>query len=204
MMYKDSPGQYDNVKKTDGERKVNNGFVERSNLVTGGRQVELTVKLDLDFCQRGRLIPPQTEISISFKHAKDSFRIMCNSGEKEMKVVFDEIKLRMYRNYLEPEIFNQLMSEMRLNPAVYDYHRFALARKIFPIGTPNFVETLFNNDRVPEVVYIFFVDSDAIGGDYLKNPLKFNDLGIKQVTVIFFVFFLFRNNERSVSDLLRM
>lgn len=177
LLYKDDPGQYDNLDKTKDTK--NKGFVERSNLVIGGRKVTTCARIPFDFGERGTLLPPNANFSLTFQHNPDSFRIMCDKS-KEMKVVFDDIKLRVTKNYLEPEIFNQLMSEMLVSPAVYNFHRHDKYEQNLPIGAMNFQEVIFK-ERVPETVFLFFIFTEALLGNHQKNPLQFHDLDVSKV-----------------------
>lgn len=178
LLYKDDPGQYNNMAKTG--NSTNGGFIKRSNLVTGGRTVCTSARLLFDFAERGKLLPPNSDFSLTFQHNPDSFRIMC-SEEKEMKVVFEEISLRVTKSYLEPEIFNQLMTVLNSVPAVYNFHRHDKFEQNIPIGARNFHEKMFS-ERVPETVMVFFVYTDALLGKYDKNPLEFPDLDVSKVS----------------------
>lgn len=129
---------------------------------------------------QGRLFAPllsqdkyllnNTAISIILHQTNDKFRVLQLDG-KRVKCSIKKITLSGYHIHLNQKLLQQTMQKLQLTDAVYPIKRFTVQEYQVPIGSTNFnINLSLPTSALPEYIFMMYVDTGALRGDYKKSP----------------------------------
>lgn len=180
LWYPDTPTYFDEMKRSGGK---NQGFLKRSAMFVGGHKVETRVGLPYPLAQAGKLLPPGINMTFDLKQAEDQFRLMSDDPSKRMKLIIDNVWLEANGKIMDPNFYKSMVDRLTVTDARYDVVRSDVAGPFhLPPGQIEYEFTLYQS-VAPNVVYCWFVDSEAWTGSYTKNPFNFQHCNVSEIYV---------------------
>ena len=121
-------------------------------------------------------LPPHTPVHIQLHRTEDKFYIMTEpTGDAEnYRVLVSELALHVPIAMMNLPLCQSLESRMTNTPIVYHYRRQTVLSLSVPRHKQSWVtDQLFPESENPLRIFFVLVETDALLGDYKKNPYEF-------------------------------
>ena len=169
---KETPGKEETltIAAADGSK----AFIAKNTMIK--TKVRFSTILHIDFFQSQRLLIPGMTIKLRFVRNDDAFSILAPTDI--WKVKLNDLKLKIQRVTIDPEISNSIENKLQSTPICYPIIQSKI--KTFLLNTGTQSERISNVYRgvLPKTVYIALLDSAAFNGTVNKNPFVFKDFGL--------------------------
>ena len=184
MYYKDSPGSLESYNVNE-KTAVNAGLLERYERIRGSKWCDMIGRLHGDLCQLDRLLLNGVSIGIKLQPASMAFHLMSGSANTSVyKVELDSITLKVAKVQVENEIFSAHSNILsRGLTAKYPVNKTELSTYVVSKGSTLWTQTDVFQNRIPTILVIGLVSSQAYQGDFTKNPFGFHGYNLKALTV---------------------
>ena len=152
------------------------GFKERSVVFEGSNVVFFSIVPFIDLASSESYLMPGHILSLSFERGKDSFCLLSTSDDNNAyKIKIHDLTLWARKLTPLPSILNTILSKMKTQPVYYPFTRNVLREYQFHAGSVSVeIPSLFRG-RLPQSVYIFFLDNNQISGRINRNPYIFKN-----------------------------
>ena len=162
----------------------NIGWKERRAWFDKGNSVEIMAPLRCDLFNCEKFIPTHTNVSVEIIKQDDSF-ILLDYGTVATKytIMVDEMRWLVHMVDVNKTAHMAIETSLQKTPAKYPIRRVEMTRINVSQGatrTPN--HTLFQG-QIPRRIIFGCVRRDAFNGSVKQNPFRFENFGIKEVTV---------------------
>ncbi|MES2874020.1 MAG: hypothetical protein V4708_09880, partial [Bacteroidota bacterium] len=169
---KDDAGKLDDV--------TNKGYVDRKTRALKGASQDFYGKLFVDLFQQNKYMIGNVNMRIKLIRASSSYAIWCNMANERPKVVIESAKLYVRKVRLNlPILGNIAMSLSKGGVVHYPINRTEIYTIPAPAGRLDIVRDQLFYGKVPKLIVMTMVDSEAIDGVYAKNPYNFKHCNIK-------------------------
>lgn len=168
---KDSKGEMDDSNPITGR---NLGLKQRFQYTKNGHEVELEGPIYTDITMQNRFILNGVKIRIKLFPSLDSFRLMSDDSDKYGTLITD-IVLKVCKVTVSPLVTIGHDAALKLAPAIYPIKQSIV--KVYNISANSYdwtTDDLFSG-RIPSILYVTLVHSDAYTGAFGKNPYNFKN-----------------------------
>jgi len=160
------------------------GYVLRQAYISTSKALELIGPLYDDVLFQDRAILPNIPIRIKLKRASTKFSLLSASDSSEYSIEFEEAIYYVRRLIVSPTISNLHMRQISTHKALYPFTSNQIKTLSIPQNSLNAVfENIFPSSRLPQVLLVGFVESEAFNGRYSKNPYNFKSFGISNISL---------------------
>ena len=158
--------------------KVQEHFKER---MINGSYIELFAPLNLPLVKQGKLLIPHMGIHLKFHRNKPEF-VMFKDPTETSKFFIDlhEMTLHIKKRIISPTITLEL--EKKLISETSKYPLSHVIMRQFQITKNSLLysaENIFQNN-IPERMVVCFIETQALIGDYTKNPYHFQNCKLQE------------------------
>lgn len=177
----DHAGEFDDANAKSGR---NGGLLKRAAIVKGNKTVDLEGPIMHELFQIDRYILNQVGITLKFFRSRPEFALLSTTASgQNYKIKLEEVILRVCKCKINPAVILGHAKMLETTTAKYPYKKsvvkmFSLAKGLHNIS----LENLFSGTR-PDRLYIAFVLSQAVAGDFSKNPFNFQHFDIRQIAL---------------------
>lgn len=177
----DNSGEFDDVNAKTGK---NGGLLKRALLIKGSKTLDLEGPIMHELFQMDRYILNQVGISLKFYRTRPEFCLLSNSADgKNYIIKLVEVILRVCKCKINPAVILSHAKMLETTTAKYPFKKstvkmYSLAKGLLNIS----IENMCSGTR-PDRLYVAFVSSQAVAGDFTKNPFNFQHYNINQVAL---------------------
>lgn len=177
----DNSGEFDDVNAKSGK---NGGLLKRALLIKGSKTLDLEGPIMHELFQMDRYILNQVGISLKFYRTRPEFCLLSNSADgKNYIIKLVEVILRVCKCKINPAVILSHAKMLETTTAKYPFKKstvkmYSLAKGLLNIS----IENMFSGTR-PDRLYVAFVSSQAVAGDFTKNPFNFQHYNINQIAL---------------------
>jgi len=169
LFYADTPGQFGSFVSLD-----NAGFKARKEVIANSREFDFVAAVNCDLLKSATFLGPGNKLSLKFYRANDE-QLLMGITATDAKIEFTSLQL-LYSKILTvdlplPKVETHLIEHTELM-------RFPM-----PANTTNIVMKVQNGGRLPRAVYVFFVETAALNGNFAKNMLQMDNLKISSINL---------------------
>ena len=175
----DHPGEFDDVDAKSGR---NSGLLKRAAFIKGSKSIDLEGPIMHELFQMDRYILNQVGISLKFYQSRPEFCLLSTTAAgKNYKIKLEDVILRVCKCKINPAVILSHAKMLEKTTAKYPYKKSIVKMYNLAQGLHNIsLENLFSGTR-PDRLYIAFVSSKAVAGDFTKNPFNFQHFDIRQI-----------------------
>ena len=166
---------------------INGPFAQRRKSLLENEFIDFNIPLHNDLMTVEKYIPPNTKISFTIRKSSDDFLIWKEESDKnEYKIVLEDLHLKVMLLEVFPQILKNHQKLQKDGGAIrIKYTQNVLKTFAVPKGSVELKQhNLFFGNRLPDRVYITFVEQEAYNGDSKKNPFYFETVGMKEAALI--------------------
>ena len=163
--------------------RQNYAFADRFSLFGMSQTVDLEGPLMVDICQQDRLLLSGVEVNIKLWPAKQNFILLSAKDDKEFKLVFEEVYLRVCKVTPAPSILFGILDTLKNQPALYPYIRTEMRAFQVQTGQYNFHLEDMYQQNIPTEVLVCMVDAEGFHGDLKKNPFNFRPFHLSELAL---------------------
>lgn len=189
MFYKDTAGGMDSFSTKSAENEspanTNTGLMQRNELVSDGKDFELMGPLHADLCKLGKLLPNGLNIGIKLYRSSTAFSLMTPAKYGDIfNIHISEAVLKVCKVTLEPEIFTAHAAVLSKGiTAKYPLQKTEISTYIAQQGATAWAQHDIFQNRIPSLLVVGMVASEAFLGDFKKNPFNFQGFNLSTLTV---------------------
>ncbi|KAK3107751.1 hypothetical protein FSP39_021406 [Pinctada imbricata] len=130
-----------------------------------------------------RYILNQVAILVKFYRTPPAFYMLSSATSSDYKVQIEEAVLRVCKCKINPAVIVSHAKMLETTTAKYPYKKTEVKMYNIAKGVRNnSLENMFSGTR-PNRIYVAFVDSLAVAGDYTKNPFNFQHYKIVHIAL---------------------
>ena len=180
---KDRP---ENMSVPDTSNK-SNPFVQRRKHLHENHFVDFNIPIHNDLVTVDKYLPPNTKLSFIIRRSSDDFLIWkLPTDENEYKIDLDDLHLTLKRLEVSPSVLRNHMKQLKNDGSLkLKICQNVLKSFTVPTGSTELKShNLFFGNRLPNRVYLAFVEQTAYNGDDKKNPFNFETAGMKEASLI--------------------
>ena len=166
---------------------ANGSFCQRRKSLIENNFVDFNIPLHNDLMTVEKYLPPNTKLSFTIRKSSNDFLIWKDDTDKnEYKIVLEDIHLKVKLLEVFPHVFkNHQKLQKEAGALKIKYTQNVLKTFAVPAGAVELKQhNLFFGNRLPDRVYLAFVEQEAYNGDCLKNPFNFETAGMKEAALI--------------------
>ena len=183
--YQDSIGSVGTTDPTLTATVPNAGLISRHSLTNVGQNYSVKGQLGVGFIDKlNRYLINGTNIYLTFYQSLDSYRLLAKAATPKYKLVIESMYITVNYIKLRPEV---LVSHSELlasgKNAMYAYPRTCLRSHVIPAGVNSFSISQVLADRVPSLLVLGLVDSQAFSGDQMKSPFNFQHFDLNYASL---------------------
>lgn len=177
----DNAGDFDDANAKNGR---NAGLVKRASLIKGSKTIDLEGPIMHELFQMDRYILNQVGISLKFYRSRAEFCLMSTTANgKNYNIKLQEVLLRVCKCKINPAVILSHAKMLETTTAKYPYKKSIIKMYNLAKGLLNIsLENMFSGTR-PDRLYVAFVSSQAVAGDFTKNPYNFQHFNITEIAL---------------------
>ena len=168
----------------------NEGYKNRKALVTTSAHLEMCGKLQLDIMQSTKYIPNGVSLTLKLTKSAPEFYLWtpaepATGDPIPFKFKFDEVYLVLKKLSLNPSVITKNEAQLkRGTPMRIPLRKTEIRTFTIPTGSFNFAtENLFNG-RLPERVFVSFIDASAYSGKISENPFNYKHYDLEFIKTV--------------------
>lgn len=164
----------------------NVGLQDRANLYGESREVVLIGRIFLPLHTCKRLLPPGVKLAWKFEMAPMKFFSMCAEDNPNYHFYVTDAAILLQREKVQPSLLleqQEILNDMEnSNNMIYPCTRVSTKTKNVSQGSFSMkFENVFTGKEMPVAVFLVFVKSTALNGNFKENPFVFLGLGATEV-----------------------
>ena len=177
----DNAGDFDDANAKNGR---NARLVKRASLIKGSKTIDLEGPIMHELFQMDRYILNQVGISLKFYRSRAEFCLMSTTANgKNYNIKLQEVLLRVCKCKINPAVILSHAKMLETTTAKYPYKKSIIEMYNLAKGLLNIsLENMFSGTR-PDHLYVAFVSSQAVAGDFTKNPYNFQHFNITEIAL---------------------
>ena len=164
-----------------------NPFCLRRRNLLENNYVDFNIPIHNDIVNVEKYLPPNTKLSFTIRRSSDDFLIWKSSDdENEYKIDLDDLHLTVKMLEVSPAVFKDHMKMLKDTGVLkMKFTQNVMKSFAVPTGSTELKShNLFFGNRLPNRVYLAFVEQSAYNGDEKKNPFNFETAGMKEASLI--------------------
>src|SRR5271156_168054 len=171
---KDDAGKADDL--------ANKGYIARKLWTAAGAKKEFFGKLHVDMFQQTRLMMPHVNTQIKLIKANPEQVIWTNVAGEKPKFSITEAKLYVKKIKAHPAVSDQLASIVSRGGLLhYPINRIDVSSLTVASGLKEWTKDQLFYGRVPKILVMAMLNSDAANGGYGKSMFNFQHHNVKEV-----------------------
>ena len=162
-------------------------FSKRRKSLLSNRFVDFNIPIHNDLMTIEKYLPPNTKLSFTMRRSSDDFLIWKDSTDtNEYKIELDDLHLKVKLLEVFPDVLKNHQKLHKENGMVrIKYTQNVLKTFAVPTGSVELKQhNLFFGNRLPNRLYLAFVEQDAYNGDAQKNPFNFETALMHEAALI--------------------
>ncbi|KAK3086425.1 hypothetical protein FSP39_018310 [Pinctada imbricata] len=180
MWERDVAGKFDDV---DAKAGTNTGLFNRAKLIKDSKTIDLEGPIMHELFQMDRYILNQVAIQVKFYRSRPEFYLLSSKTSAKYNAKLEEVILRVCKCKINPAVILSHAKMLETTSAKYPYKKTEVKMYNVAKGVRNVsLENMFSGTR-PDRIYIAFVSSQAVAGDYTKNPYNFQHYNILHIAL---------------------
>lgn len=163
---------------------TNTGYLARKGYIKKTAPVELIGPLFDDIIGGDRWILPNVDVRIRLKRSDPKFALLAPSDTVNLSINFEEAAFYVKRQMVSPKIADLHIKSLERGNALYPFTSNQVKTVSIPKESKNAVfENLFPSNKLPLLILIGFVKTDAVNGKLTKNPYCFDHFGLTNLNL---------------------
>ena len=149
--------------------------------------VDFNMSLHNDLMTVEKYIPPNTKISLTLRRTDDDFVIIKDElNDNDYKIVMEDLHIKVTLLELYPDVLENHFKELKAAGALQikytqnSLKTFACPENAIEMKSHN----LFFGDKLPNRVYVAFVEQSAFNGDSKLDPFNFEVANMREACLI--------------------
>jgi len=160
------------------------GFTVRKAYIRQSRSLELIGPLFDDILFQDRAILPNIPIRIKLKRSSPKFSLLSTVDTADYSIEIEEATYFVKRLFVSPAVSGLHSRQLLTHKALYPYTSNQIKTLSVPQNSINAVfENIFPSSKLPNVLLLGFVDSDAFNGKLTKNPYCFKSFSVSYLSL---------------------
>ena len=180
---KDEPGFMD-VPDPTSETSV---FNKRRKNLLENKFVDFNIPIHSDIATAEKYLPPNTKLSIIIRRSTNEFLLWKTNADKhEYKIELEDVYLKVKQLDVSTSVLRNHQKLLKdAGSLKIKFTQNVMKSFAVPTGSVELKQhNLFFGNRLPNRVYITFVEQEAYNGDIKKNPFNFVTAGMKEASLI--------------------
>lgn len=178
MFYKDEAGKFDSFSATE-----NQGHADRQDIVAKSKTFTTFIRISTDLANQPKLLPNLVDVCLVLHQQTNAFRLCYTSPSDEPKLEIIDIVLFVRHVKLSTPMAAAMAETLRLQPARYPISRVEVKSYQINAGLTLVNRENISMGRLPRLVVLGLVDSDAHMGSCNKSPFNFQNKGVSFVSL---------------------
>ena len=170
---------------TTAATKPNAGLISRHALTNSGKSIVVKGPLGLEYIEKlNKFLLNGMNIYLTFYQAMDAFRLIASTDVTKYKLSILNMYLTVSYVKIRPEVLvrhSELLSNGK--NAIYGYPRVYMRNHVIPANVNSFSISQVLADRIPSLLVLGLVDSDAYTGSYTKSPYNFEHFNLNYISL---------------------
>ena len=183
--YPDTEGTVTTTDPSATATDPNDGLMKRYLLTKTGGKATFTSTLGLEWLENTqKYLVNGTTIYITLYQAPEKVRLLAADDTKEYRMKIESIYLSVCVVHVRPEIVIAHSEEFNSGKnALYAYPKTSMRSHVIPAGVNRFDVSQILADKVPNLLVLGMVSSDAYAGKYTKNAFNFEDNSVSELVL---------------------
>ena len=162
---------------------ANDALVKRATYIASSKFLDLQGGIFHDFFQMKRYLLNQVDVNVKLYRTPPAFCLSSVNPSADFKVDLVDICLLARKVRVKPAVIYAHSEMLTTTHAKYPFTRTDCRLQSIPKGNSSFHwDNLFQGQK-PNRVFMCFVESSTVSGNYKSNPFKFLNCGIKNITL---------------------
>jgi hypothetical protein len=171
---KDDAGKVDDL--------TNKAYLARRGWTNQGASKEFYGKLFVDLFQQTRYLIGNVNMHIKLIRAANSMALWTNVVGEKPKIIVEHARLYVRKIKPHPQIVNDVISNLSRGGYIhYPIHRTAIFQLPVAAGVLDLSKEQLFYGRIPKILVMSMIDSEALNGVYGKSPFNFKHYNVKHV-----------------------
>jgi hypothetical protein len=168
----------------------NLGYTKRQNICKLSNSFELCGKIMLDIFDIKRYLPNGVDVQIIMTKASPDFFMWYTDPQApavavRCKFFFEECIFVLRKISVNPSVVNKIESQLKKgSKCKYPLKRSLIRTYTIPQGSFQFQSDNLLGGRLPERLFVSFVDADAYTGAFDKNPYNYKHMNLETLTTL--------------------
>ena len=162
-------------------------FVQRRKNLLVNNWVDFNIPIHNDLVTVEKYLPPNTKLSFIIRRSSDDFLIWKSSTDtNEYKINLEDLHLTVKMLEVTPSVLKNHMKQLKdAGSLKMKFTQNVLKSFTVPEGSTELKShNLFFGNRLPNRVYLAFVEQTAYNANDTKNPFNFETAGMKEASLI--------------------
>lgn len=162
-------------------------FKARFEPFASSRYVDFNIPLHNDIMTVEKYLPPGTKITFTLRRSDDDFVLFKSADNTtKYKLFLDDLYMKVKFLELQPDVMKNHQRMLKETGSLrIKYTQNVLKTFAVPTGSVELKQhNLFFGNRLPDRVYLAFVEQDAYNGNIFKNPFNFENANMSEASLI--------------------
>ena len=165
--------------------KPNAGLIARHALTNSGKSIVVKGPIGLEYIEKlNKFLINGLNMYLTFYQAMDAFRLIASTDGTKYRLCILNMYLTVTYIKIRPEVLvrhSELLAQGK--NAIYGYPRVYMRNHVIPAAVNSFSISQVLADRIPTLLVLGLVDSDAYTGSYTKSPYNFEHFNLNYVSL---------------------
>ena len=151
------------------------------------KRVDFNIPLHNDLMTAEKYLPPNTKLSFTLRRSSDNFVLWKPESDKnEYKIMLEDLHMKLKLLEVQHDVMKNHQKMTKESSGLrIKYTQNMLKTFAVPEGSVELKQhNLFFGNRLPDRVYLAFVEQDAYNGNMNKNPYVFENAEMSEASLI--------------------
>lgn len=163
----------------------NAGLIARHSLTKSGSCIVVKGPIGLQYIEKlNKFLINGMNIYLTFYQSLDAFRLIASTADTKYKVKIESMYLTVTYVKIRAEVLvrhSELLASGK--NATYAYPRVYMRNHVIPANVNSFSISQVLADRIPTLLVLGLVDSDAYTGSLTKSPFNFEHFNVNYISL---------------------
>ena len=148
---------------------------------------DFNIPLHNDLMTNEKYLPPNTKLTFTLRRSSDEFVLWKEEKDTtKYKIVLDDLHMKIKLMEVSPDVMENHLKLLKESSGLrIKFTQNILKTFAVPTGAVELKQhNLFFGNRLPERVYLVFVEQDAYNGNINKNPFCFETAGMSEASLL--------------------
>ena len=184
---KDSPQELKSLANPSITKPVTSAFQQRRKAFLSNDFLDFNIPLHNDLMSVEKYLPPNTKLTFTLRRSPDDFVLWKTETEAtEYKIVLEDLHMKVKFLEVYPDVMKNHQKLLKESAGLrIKYTQNILKTFAVPAGAVELKQhNLFFGNRLPDRVYLAFVEQESYNGNISKNPFNFETAGMSEASLI--------------------